>query len=142
MVLFVIKVAIFQGLSDLYFPLLVFAGFLTAGFALYSFKLFGAGDAKLLAATAMWAVELNLLAFVVFTALAGGILSILYLWLGKTFEATRVHAVNLLSKGLVAKFKGQKVEVTEPASGANRVVPYGVAIFVGAVVVIIQSGMR
>lgn len=140
--LFVIKVLLLQGISGLYFPLLVFAGFLTAGFILFSFKLFGAGDAKLLAATAMWAAELNLLAFIVFTALAGGLLSILYLWLGRTFELTRVHAVSLFSKGLVAKSKGQKTEVAESLGVPKRAVPYAVAILIGAVMVTIQSGMR
>ncbi len=139
-ILFIIKVIVLQDVADLYFPLLVFAGVLTGGFVLYSFKLLGAGDAKLLAATAMWASEFNLLAFVVFTALAGGIISLLYLWLGRTFESTRVLAVNLFSSVLVNK--GQKAEVTELASAPKRVIPYGVAIFVGSVVVTIQSGMR
>jgi prepilin peptidase CpaA len=47
----------------------------------FAFRLIGGGDAKLLAATALWAGWQNLASFVLVTAIAGGILGLLLLTL-------------------------------------------------------------
>lgn len=46
-----------------------------AGFALFSLRLFGGGDAKLLAAAGMWLGWPDLMPFLVLTAFAGGVLA-------------------------------------------------------------------
>ncbi len=46
------------------------------GFALYSFRLLGGGDVKLLAAVALWAGPLQITAFMLSTAIIGGLLAI------------------------------------------------------------------
>ena len=55
--------------------LLVGLGLFILGFALFSFGVFGGGDAKLLAAAGLWLGWPDLLPFVVLTALAGGALA-------------------------------------------------------------------
>lgn len=52
---------------------------LAATFALFAFNLFGGGDAKLLAAGALWMGPEHILAFLVYTALFGGVLSVVVL---------------------------------------------------------------
>ena len=67
---------------------------LVAGFALYACKLFGGGDAKLLAASALWFGWPALVPFVVYTALAGGVLAaIVLIWgLIRADQEIRGHA--------------------------------------------------
>ena len=56
---------------------LVLAGLVFAiGFAMYSFRLLGGGDVKLLAAVALWAGPLQITAFMLSTAIIGGLLAI------------------------------------------------------------------
>lgn len=58
------------------------AAALAVGFLLYSQRLFGGGDAKLLAAAALWFGFDSLLPFLAVTALAGGALSLGHLAAG------------------------------------------------------------
>ena len=52
---------------------------LVLGFALFAAGLFGGGDAKLMAAAALWLGWSTGTSVLVFTALAGGVLAIVYL---------------------------------------------------------------
>jgi prepilin peptidase CpaA len=87
------------------------AAALTLGFLLYSQRLFGGGDAKLLAAAALWFGFDSLLPFLAATALAGGALSIGYLTAGMAGAQL----------GLV--------------SSPVRTIPYGAAMATGALAV-------
>jgi prepilin peptidase CpaA len=62
-------------LSDLAAALVVFA----AGIAAFHFGFFGGGDAKLLAAGALWTGAASVGAFLFATALAGGVLALAFL---------------------------------------------------------------
>ena len=56
---------------------LMLAGLVFAiGFALYSFRLLGGGDVKLLAVVALWAGPAQITAFMLSTAIIGGLLAI------------------------------------------------------------------
>ncbi len=149
--LFITKVLLWQNLSEIYFPASVFGAMLVVGFILYTFKIFGAGDAKFLAAAAMWASEVNIVAFLVFTALAGGVVGLLYLWLGKVIDSTRSAALGYLPKGFSAKLMkspAQEVVVKQIQEGADlesmqiRAIPYGIAICIGSVMLITLAEMR
>jgi prepilin peptidase CpaA len=87
---------------------------LLGGFLLFAFGLFGGGDAKLLAAAALWLGWPALLPFLLWTALAGGVLGVLI--------SLRV---------LYDKFI-RNVPV-------NRDVPYGIALAAGAIIALPQS---
>ncbi len=100
---------------------LVVAGLVFAiGFALYSFRLLGGGDVKLLAAVALWAGPVQITSFMISTAIIGGLLAVvvttpLRLLLPYMAAATRVDAdVRQLVK---------------------LQIPYGVAIAAGGLIV-------
>jgi prepilin peptidase CpaA len=57
--------------------LLVGGSVLLAGLVLFAFRLIGGGDAKLLAATSLWAGPALILPFLLLTAVAGGILALM-----------------------------------------------------------------
>ncbi len=100
---------------------LVVAGLVFAiGFALYSFRLLGGGDVKLLAAVALWAGPVQITAFMISTAIIGGLLAIvattpLRLLLPYMAAATRVD----VDVRQLVKFQ----------------IPYGVAIAAGGLIV-------
>ncbi len=96
--------------------LMVAAACLVFGFLLFAFRAVGGGDAKLLAAIALWAGPELILAFSFITALAGGAM-VLGLWLHHRF--TRTASVGTMFSVPVAEDFGK------------RAMPYGVAIAVG-----------
>jgi prepilin peptidase CpaA len=56
---------------------------LAAGLLLFGFRLIGGGDAKLLAATALWAGPSLLLPFLLLTAFSGGVLAMMVIATGR-----------------------------------------------------------
>ena len=125
-------------ISALFFPVAIFAGmslamiglhaataavFLVAGFLLFLRGLIGGGDAKLLAAAALWIGYPACFPLLVFTALAGGVLAL---------GVAALHVVEVESKlrqsrlsGLLGAFKPD--------------VPYGFALAAGAILALPQS---
>jgi prepilin peptidase CpaA len=90
------------------------AASLLAGFAIFSFRLIGGGDAKLFAAAALWLGPTGILAFLVFTAIAGLCVALLMLaWSAVSIES-EVRGGPLLG-------------------GMKPVLPYGYAIASGAI---------
>jgi prepilin peptidase CpaA len=63
--------------------LLVGLATLAAGLLLFAFRLIGGGDAKLLAATALWAGPSLLLPFLLLTAFSGGVLAMMVIATGR-----------------------------------------------------------
>ena len=90
---------------------------LALGFVLFNFRIVGGGDAKLFAATALWAGPELVIPFAFATAIAGGVLAAL-LWL--------VHLLPLL--GIPAAFPS----TAAAAHVGKQPLPYGVAIALGA----------
>ncbi|MBF0246684.1 MAG: prepilin peptidase [Alphaproteobacteria bacterium] len=99
-------------------PWHVAAGLVTlvAGFTLFAFGLLGGGDAKLMAACALWIGWRDLWLFVLAVLLVGGVLSLLVILLRK--------GLGLWPQWLVAHASG----LFTP----NKAVPYGIAIAAGA----------
>lgn len=90
------------------------------GYALFSFGLIGGGDAKLVAAAALWLGWTALPHFLLYTALAGGILAIAML----VWEVIRMHVELTASNPESSIFK--RIISLRPD------LPYGVAIALGA----------
>ena len=100
--------------------LLVGMAVLTGGFVLFTCKLIGGGDAKLLAAASLWAGPALISPLLLFTALGGGAIAIA-MWLHHRY--TRAATVGMiLHSGTDPDF-------------AKRDMAYGVAIAVGAIYV-------
>ena len=87
------------------------AGFaiLIFGFILFAFRALGGGDVKLLSATAVWVGFSGLPQFILYTAIAGGLLSIVWLMSGRLRQFIAYCGVN--------------IDVEVP-----KVIPYGIAI--------------
>ncbi len=96
---------------------------LTAGFTLYALGLFGGGDAKLMAAAALWFGWPASMPFVVYTVLAGGVLAVAILFwdMVQADQEIRGHS-------WITRFQRFKPNV-----------PYGVAIAAGAVLAYPQA---
>lgn len=87
------------------------------GFSLYACGFFGAGDAKLMAAAALWFGWPASMPFIVYTALAGGVLALILLIWG-LFRADQ----EMRGRSWIARFEKFKPNV-----------PYGIAIAAGAI---------
>ncbi len=143
--LFLMKVIFFQSFSDIYFPLIVFLLSVSGGFALYAFKIIGAGDAKFLAATSMWASEVNLLGFLFVTSLAGGVLGFICMTQGTRLDALRGRVTSMLRGTLGEDIFNKTFAMNwlSPSSNdkatvsAQKVIPYGIAIFLGCLTLIL-----
>lgn len=90
---------------------------LVIGIALFAFKVLGGGDAKIMAASALWLGLSGILPFLAVTALAGGALAVLLLGARKWAPV------------LPVVFPDWMKRLLQPEGD----IPYGVAIAVGAV---------
>lgn len=94
------------------------AAVLLAGFLLFSLGLIGGGDAKLMAAAALWFGYPQVVAFLLYTSLAGGVLALCaVIWALIRWQAS----IWGLSRG-------------PPLNTLRPEIPYGLAIAAGAVV--------
>lgn len=115
-VLFAARVLADAGQVDWIGGLLVGTAVFAVGVALFSFRLMGGGDVKLMSAIALWAGPQNIFAFLVFTGVAGGVLSLLSLTRWRTVAAYTLRVV-----------AGR--DFTDVAD--DRQIPYGAAIAAG-----------
>jgi len=103
-------------LSGLALHVAVGIAMFAAGFLLFSVGLFGGGDAKLLAAAALWFGWPGLVPFLVFTVFAGGVLALtIGLW-------SLLNVSSEVKGGLIFRRLG----------GLKPNVPYGFALAAGA----------
>lgn len=102
--------------------LLVGLTFFAAGFAMFAFGWLGGGDAKMMAATALWWTWPDAVNYIYFSAAFGGILG-LALLLGRRYIPVRV----LTSEWAYMMFKDQKK------------MPYGLALAAGGIVTLLKS---
>lgn len=92
-------------------------GVLAVGFLLFQANIFGGGDAKLLAAAAVWTGSIAIIPFLTWTAVAGGVVALALVFARK----------------MIAPRDGQPAFVNRlltPQTG----VPYGVAIMIGGLI--------
>lgn len=99
--------------------LATFAGVLAIGMALWAPGFIGGGDAKLIAAAALWFGWPGVLSFLLWCVLCGGVLALGLLLMRKAVPAMPV-------------FKPEWVARTALADGAPA--PYGIAIAAGAMI--------
>lgn len=96
---------------------------LVVGFFLYAAKWFGAGDIKMLAALSLWAGPYLMVPFLIATTITGGVLVILIL-MGEAYK-TRGSGLGWIARMRVSAM-------------SQIAVPYGVAIAIGAGIIIWQ----
>lgn len=93
-------------------------GVLAIGFVLFQFNIIGGGDAKLLAAVSVWTGLVAAVPFVVWTAVAGGVMALVLL-----------TARQLMPAGAYPAFVDHLLK-------KQNGIPYGVAIMIGGLLVI------
>lgn len=120
-----LPVAIMSGMSWGAIGLSVLAGIilLIAGMALFAFKVLGGGDAKLLAAAALWIGMSDLLLYVCAVGIVGGLFAILLL----TFRRVPMPATLAGQSWLMRLHSGKEG------------IPYGVALAAAGVLVFPQT---
>ncbi|MBX6320794.1 MAG: prepilin peptidase [Rhodospirillaceae bacterium] len=122
--LYAVHVLAARGTVDWRGGLTVGAASLAVGFVLFLLRLFGGGDAKLFAATSLWAGPALLPELVFGTAVAGAVLAFAYLM------QRRVRAV---AAPAAADAAAAPQASPEPDRRWQRTLPYGVAIAAGGV---------
>jgi prepilin peptidase CpaA len=105
-----------QPLASVGLHILIGFGVLIFGFILFQLRILGGGDAKVLAAAAIWTGLEALLPFAYWTVLAGGLLAI-FLLFARTYALPHPYLPEFCNRLL------------KPGGG----MPYGVAIFIGGV---------
>jgi prepilin peptidase CpaA len=88
---------------------------LAVGFFLFAFRMIGGGDVKLLSATALWAGPVIFPSFIFLTAIAGGVVGLAIL--------------------LLRRWRMSPAAANGTPSPAPAVMPYGVAIAIGGLMV-------
>jgi len=97
--------------------------FLVIGFTLYALRMYGGGDAKLMAAAGLWFGWPVAMKFLVYTALAGGALALaIFMW--GMLQADQ----EIRGNTWIQRWKGKNLRV-----------PYGVALAAGAVIALPSS---
>jgi prepilin peptidase CpaA len=119
--LFVITALVAQPGATIWPHVLAGALTLAVGSLLYAFRLFGAGDAKMLAVAVLWSGAGAVVHLFLYSALAGLVL-LLVLIPVRYFYMLRLRAGNLTEKALPRVFR--------PRSG----VPYGAALAAGSII--------
>lgn len=114
--------ALLLGLSPLSIAIHTGLGFaiLVLGFAAFAFKVLGGGDAKLLAATALWFHPEGVLVFVIYTALVGGGFTLLL----------------LMARRILQIYTPTLPQWLQTLLKPNGDIPYGVAICAGGLLAI------
>ena len=114
------------------------------GVALFARQLIGGGDVKLIAAMTLWAGLEHFAVFAIVTALTGGALALAALWLQRWNPLIQAH---LAGFGLATAghrdgaARAGEPGASEPPEAAKPVpvtLPYGIAIAVGGVAVVIE----
>jgi prepilin peptidase CpaA len=119
MIFFPVSFGLGWSLTEIGMSALCFGAMLGVGFILFILKLFGGGDAKLIAASSLWIGWQLLPSFMMITALFGGVLALFILLFRKLYPADKVPQIRWVEQ-LYDKKNG---------------IPYGIAI-AGAVLVL------
>jgi prepilin peptidase CpaA len=109
---------------------------LAAGFALFALGIIGGGDAKLLAATTLWAGWPGLPGLLMTMGLAGGLVTLPIILSHERFAHSRLLARRALGRRMAWLGTGRPVEITT-VQPTDRMIPYGIAISAAALPIIL-----
>lgn len=110
---------------------------LAVGFVFYLCKWIGAGDAKFLFATTLWAANIDIMSFLIVVVLAGGALAIFYIFMAVYIDHFRGLLINYFSR-LFKNSTFCQSYIDKPFVYANSAsyrtikIPYGMAITMGS----------
>ena len=121
---FIVQPFVFQGWDILGTHVLVGFTFFLAGFAMFAFGWLGGGDAKLMAATALWWQWPDVVTYILYTTFTGAALAILLL-LSRKF----------LPMGLIS------AHIPLAMLKEEKNMPYGIALATGALLTLPKSAI-
>lgn len=126
---------------------LVFVGSILIGFALFSAAIIGGGDAKLLAAVSLWIGWNDIVPFMLWMLIFGGVISCFYLMFPKAIYHVTAQMRNFIQKQALLKksirFLVSDVDTIEGevlSLQQKRMIPYGISI-AGAGLITLLKGM-
>lgn len=130
--------------TDYYFTALIFLITLLSGYLLYAFKVMGAGDAKFLSASILWLTPQDVPSYLVIVSIAGGILSICYIFWHRRIDSLRLNLIkNLKESSLFNQpwMFGTSLQIPFTPAGSDTawsktLIPYGVSIFTGSLILV------
>lgn len=127
---------------------LVFVGSILIGFGLFSAAIIGGGDAKLLAAVSLWIGWNNLVPFMLWMMIFGGIISCTYLIFPRAVHhitaqwRSFIQKQAFLKKGI--RFFVSDVDIIEGeiiSLQQKRMIPYGISIAGAGLIIILKEVM-
>ena len=127
-----LAVSAFAGWRAVGIDLLIVLAVLIAGTLLFSFKLIGGGDVKLLAAAAGTLGYPTGVSFILFTLVCGGVIAVVYATLRGRLGAT-VANVQTMTLPLLSGVR--------PVRPDGTPMPYALAIFAGALCTLLINGI-
>ena len=144
LILYAFYAPLYLDIQTILNSLLVFAVAFAICFCLYLFKVFAAGDAKYIAVASLWFGAHGVIPLLFFVSLVGGGLALLYLAFGDhigrlsdliwmKIQAAEVRFPKLQS---VWVGSGTGPEMGKREKIGSRVIPYGVAIAVGTIIML------
>ncbi len=145
LVLYGLSAPFYMGFEDILNALIVFSVMLIIGLALFAAKFIGGGDAKYLAVASLWAGFPGVVQLLFFTTLIGGLLAIVYLvlrdhiarlsdWIWEKIQSAE-KSFPVLEYLWVGSGTGPEVGKRENIN--SRMIPYGIAIAAGAIIMMI-----
>jgi len=147
LVLYAFYAPFFLTLHYVLISLVIFAVMLALGFGLYAFKVIGAGDAKYIAVTCLWFGSHGIIPLLFIVSLVGGFLALLYLlfrdhvarlsdWVWLKFQKAETSypwLQNVWLESGTGSEKGKRENI------GSRMIPYGVAIAAGSIIMLIMQ---
>lgn len=121
-----------HGFEGAHWALALALGVFAAGFFLFSRGAMGGGDVKLLTALTLWAGPAYFPAFILVTAIAGGVLALTILLAGRNPLLALATLHMRAALGLPAAPAGAK---------GGRTIPYGIAIAIGGLLLCRQLSL-
>jgi prepilin peptidase CpaA len=107
-------------LSEFWHHALVGVVLFFAGYVMFALRLFGGGDAKLMAAAGLWFGTAETMSFLFYTAVAGGVLALAYVLWSMAVAAIKTRA-------------GTETTYRETLRAIAPKLPYGCALAAGAI---------
>jgi prepilin peptidase CpaA len=111
------------------------AGALAVGFGLFAANVIGGGDAKLLAATALWAGWPDLLDLLIVMGLTGAVITAPMLVDKARVARIRLQARKALGPEIATLGLGRVIDINEERP-TDAMIPYGIAIAVASIATI------
>jgi Flp pilus assembly protein protease CpaA len=145
LVLYGLCAPFYMNFESIISALIVFAVVLVTGLILYSLKTIGGGDAKYLAVASLWAGFPGVVQLIFVVAIAGGIIAVIYLLL-RDYVARlsdwmwgQIQKIETRSPAFKALWMGSGTgpELGKRDNIDSRMVPYGIAIALGSIILML-----